>query len=72
MAISTRKNDDSKIASKGKMLSTAKWLFPNKLLVMQFYRMLKLQVSKFGDASTAFTTSLNPHQHLTCQPSVDD
>ena len=35
---------------------------------MQFYRMLKLQISKYGDASSAFSTFLNPHQYLTCQP----
>ena len=32
--------------------------------------MLKLQLSKYGDALPAFSTPLIPHQHLTCQPST--
>ena len=38
--------------------------------IMQFHRMPKLQFSKCGDGSPAFSTFLNLHQHLTCQPST--
>ena len=39
--------------------------------IMQFYGMLKLQISEHSDASSAFLTFINPHQHVTCQPSTD-
>ena len=44
--------------------------FNKQTKIMQYHRMLKLQISKYGDASPAFSTSINPHQHLTYQPST--
>ena len=37
---------------------------------MQFHGMLDVQIFKYGDASPAFSTTLIPHQPLTCQTSI--
>ena len=66
-----------------KVLCKTVWKFLQKLLfnvkfgkiahlddMMQFYGMLKLQISKYDNASQTFSTFLDPHQHLTCQPAI--